>query len=150
MLLSKKPEPMMKVAIPEHQGRVAPVFDTCCRMLVFRQNPAGSDLVAQEDWSMVSRQARAVRLKELGVDVLLCGAISCSIEDQVHLNGIELVAWLAGDVPKVLSAFREGTIMESEFAMPGTLMCRQRRRTRRGLRAQTQENGSSRLQTKEK
>lgn len=140
----------MKVAIPEHQGRVAPVFDTCCRMLVFRQNPDGSDLIAQEDWSAVSRQARAIRLKELGVDVLLCGAISCSIEDQVHLRGIQLVAWLAGEVPKVLSAFRDGTIMEPEFAMPGTLMCRTRRHMRRGLGAQMQRNRYSTLQTKEK
>jgi predicted Fe-Mo cluster-binding NifX family protein len=122
---------MIRIAIPEHQGRIAPVFDTCQRILVFAQQGDGEAVVAREDWSAFSRQGRAVRLKELGVEVLLCGGISCGIEDQIHLNGIRLVSWLAGDVPAILTAFRKGKIMNPEYAMPGTLLCRQRRQMRR-------------------
>ncbi len=140
----------MKIAIPEHQGRVAPVFDTCRHMLIFARGENGEVLVAEQDWSTVSRQARALRLKELGIYVLLCGAISCGIEDQIHGQGIRLVAWLAGEVPTILKAYREGSVMDPEYAMPGTLVCRQRRQRRRGLRAQMQRNQSATLKTKEK
>ena len=129
----------MKIAIPEHQGRIAPVFDTCRRILVFAREGDCESMIAQEDWSAVSRQGRAVRLKQLGIDVLLCGGISCWVEDQIQVQGIRLVAWLAGDVPKVLTAFREGTIMDPEYAMPGTLLCRQRRQMRRGRKGQTNQ-----------
>ncbi|HMK33716.1 MAG TPA: hypothetical protein VK463_01525 [Desulfomonilaceae bacterium] len=121
----------MKIALPEHQGRIAPVFDTCLRILVFAQDQEDQGPIAQEDWSMVDRRDRVTRLEELDVDVLLCGGISCSVEDQICLRGIRLVAWLAGDVPKILKAFRDGTIMDAEFAMPGTFLCRRRRQMRR-------------------
>lgn len=121
----------MKIAIPEHQGRVAPVFDTCRRILVFSLGVEPEEMIAQEDWSALSAQRRAARLKEMEVDVLLCGGISCWVEDQIHLRGIRLLAWLAGDVPKILTAFKEETINDPEYAMPGTLMCRRRRRMRR-------------------
>jgi predicted Fe-Mo cluster-binding NifX family protein len=140
----------MKIAVPEHQGRVAPVFDACRRILVFAEQDDGHILVAQDDWSTVSRQARAARLKELGVDVLLCGGISCGIEDQIHGQGIGLVAWLAGEVPKILKAYREGRSMDPEYAMPGTLVCRQRRQRRRGIRAQIQRNQDATPKSKEK
>ncbi len=122
----------MKIAIPEHQGRVAPVFDTCRRILVYAQDADGQALVGQEDWSRMAAPVRSVRLKELEVDVLLCGAISCGIEDQIHLQGIQLIAWLAGDLADVLTAFRNGRIMDPVYAMPGTLLCRQRRQMRQG------------------
>jgi predicted Fe-Mo cluster-binding NifX family protein len=140
----------MKIAIPEHQGRVAPVFDTCRRMLVFSPDENGEVPVAEQDWSMETRQGRTIRLKELGIDVLLCGAISCGIEDQIHDQGICLVAWLAGDVPAILKAYREGRVMDPGYAMPGTLICRQRRQKRRGLRARMRINQSATLKKKEK
>jgi predicted Fe-Mo cluster-binding NifX family protein len=117
----------MRIAVPEHQGRIAPVFDTCRHVMVFLQDLHDQRLMSDEDWSAVSQKARVSRLRDLHVDVLLCGGISCWLEDQVHLQGIRLVAWLAGDLPQVLTAFREGTIMDPEYAMPGTLMCKKHR-----------------------
>ena len=137
----------MKIAIPEHQGRVAPVFDACRRMLVYASQDDGHMLVAQEDWATVSRQNRALRLKELGIDVLLCGAISCGIEDQINGQGISLVAWLSGDIQAILQAYSKGSVMDPQYAMPGTLVCRQRRKRRRGHRAQMQGNQGATLKT---
>jgi predicted Fe-Mo cluster-binding NifX family protein len=140
----------MKIAIPEHQGRVAPVFDTCRRMLVFSSDENEEVPVAEQDWSTETRRGRAIRLKELGIDILLCGAISCGIEDQIHDQGICLVAWLAGDVPTILKAYREGRVLDPGYAMPGTLLCRQRRQARRGIRAQMRNHQSGTSKKKEK
>ncbi len=130
-LLLKGWEQSMKIAIPEFQGRVAPVFDTCRRMLVFAQANGEEMPIADQDWSTVSRPDRVYRLKELQIDILLCGAISCGMEDQIHRRGIRLITWLAGEVPIILTAYGAGTVMEPEYAMPGTLGCRKRRKRRR-------------------
>ncbi|MDQ7784929.1 MAG: NifB/NifX family molybdenum-iron cluster-binding protein [Desulfomonilaceae bacterium] len=109
----------MKVAIPEHQGRVAPVFDTCRRVLIFSQNAEGAVPLGHEDWSDTGRHARPARLKELGVDMLLCGGISGWMEGQLGVQGIQTMPWLAGEVPEILEAFRLGRVTEPQYAMPG-------------------------------
>lgn len=109
----------MKLAIPVHQGRVAPVFETCRQILVVVQETPEDVVIAKEDWSGIVPQIRPKRLKELGVQALLCGGISCWMENQVSLQGIHTVPWLAGDVSEVLKAFREGREMDPRYAMPG-------------------------------
>ena len=121
----------MRIAVPEYQGRVAPVFDSCRRLLIFNRRHGGQALVGQEDWSTVMPMARALRLKQMDVRVLLCGAISCQMEDLIKQQGIQVIPWLAGEIPTILRAFGDGTILEPQFAMPGTQMCRKQRQTRR-------------------
>ncbi len=120
----------MKVAVPEHQGRIAPVFDTCRCLLMFLQTAHGDELVSREDWSGVDRHIRPARLKDLRVNALLCGGISCRMEDLIVAQGIKLVPWRAGEVADVLAALREGRIDHPLYLMPGRGFCR--RRLRRG------------------
>lgn len=116
-----------KVAVPEHQGRIAPVFDCCRSVSIFSGSVHGHELVGIEDWSALPRMARPGRLRELGVDCVLCGGISCGMEIQIASAGIKLIPWLAGDVHEVLTAFRQGRLEDPRFAMPGTMRCRARR-----------------------
>jgi predicted Fe-Mo cluster-binding NifX family protein len=109
----------MKVAIPEHQGRVAPVFDTCRRVLIFSQDAEGEMPLGLEDWSDTGRHKRAARLKEIGVEILLCGGISCWMEGLLSVQGIQTMPWLAGEVSEILEAFRLGRVTEQKYAMPG-------------------------------
>jgi predicted Fe-Mo cluster-binding NifX family protein len=103
-------------------------------------------MVGQEDWSALIPMDRALRLKAIKINVLLCGAISCRMEDLVRRQGIQLIAWLAGDVPAILKAFGDGTIMEPQYAMPGTQLCRRRRHIRHRRLGQNQTRS---LKTKE-
>jgi hypothetical protein len=117
----------MRVAIPEHQGRVAPVFDCCRRILIVVQTQDTEEQVADQDWSALSRVARPGRLKELMVDLLICGGISCWMEDQIHRAGIGLMPWIAGGLWDVLTALRQGSICDPCYLMPGRGMCWRRR-----------------------
>jgi predicted Fe-Mo cluster-binding NifX family protein len=119
----------MRVAIPEHLGRVAPVFDCCRRVLVVVQTKDTEEQVAEEDWSAVSRIARPARLRELIVDLLICGGISCWMEDQIHRTGIRLIPWVAGEVGNVLTALRKGSISHPCYLMPGRGRCARRRQS---------------------
>ncbi|MDQ7781911.1 MAG: hypothetical protein RDU20_03465 [Desulfomonilaceae bacterium] len=85
----------MKIAIPNHQDRVAPVCGTCRNIPIFTRDETAQVVVAEQDRTAVSRQGRALRLKERGIDVLHSGATSCRVEDQINREGIGLVAWSA-------------------------------------------------------
>ncbi len=117
----------MKVAVPEYQGRIAPVFDCCRRILIVVQDEHEEEVITEEDWSMVPRLARSTRLDELVVQCLLCGGISCWMEDQIRKRGIRIVPWISGDVWEVLKALRNGMIHDPRYAMPGRGACRRRR-----------------------
>lgn len=108
----------MRLAIPEHQGRVAPVFDACRRILIVDEAEE-SRTISVEDWSHANRHNRPARLKELEIDTLLCGGISCRMEERIRALDIELTPWLAGEVNEILAAFREGRISDPQYAMPG-------------------------------
>ena len=116
----------MKLAIPEHQGRVAPVFDCCRKMLVVVQNPMGEELVDTFDWSALPREARPKSLSDLLVEVLVCGGITCSMEEQVRRHGVRVIPWVAGEIWDVLSALREGRLSDGCYRMPGRGRCRRR------------------------
>lgn len=125
----------MRVAIPEHQFRVAPVFDCCGRILIFLQDQGGEELLRDENWSMLPRLARPGRLRELTVELLVCGGISCCMEDQVRRHGIGLIPWIAGNIGEVLAAIRTGKITDPRYAMPGRLGCARRNQFGKNLGA---------------
>ena len=66
----------MKVAVPDWQGRVSPVFDVAEQVLLVDLNDDEDGSQHTESLGSPSLQQRAQRLAELRVDVLLCGAIS--------------------------------------------------------------------------
>jgi hypothetical protein len=117
----------MRLAIPEHRDRVAPVFDSCRRLLVFQQDEDTDNLLDAHDWSAVPRMARASCLKELMIELLVCGGVSRLLEDEVGRHGIDVIPWVAGEVTEILEALRRGTISDPCYTMPGRGFCRGRR-----------------------
>lgn len=131
----------MRVAIPEHQCRVAPVFDCCGRILIFLQDQNGEELLTDENWLMLPRLSRAGRLRELTIELLVCGGISCCMEEQIRRHGIALVPWIAGNIAEVLAALRTGKITDPSFAMPGRVGCA--RRNQFGKNLSTKRSGTA-------
>ena len=124
---------MMKVAIPQWQGRVSPVFDVAGQMLVV-------EIDGGREWSRQERhldaefpQARAAWLVREGIDVLICGAISRCQESAVVQAGVELIPQICGDVECILDAFIEGQLEQDSFRMPGCRGKGRRRRHQGGL-----------------
>jgi len=109
----------LKVALTVWEGRISPVFD------VFRE----ALLLDVVDGRVVSRErsvapesdpVRKVRhLAELGVDVLVCGAISETVSRELTSKGVRVLGFVAGDVDDVVEAFVAGHLPSPEFVMPG-------------------------------
>ena len=109
----------MKIAIPTWNGRVSPVFDAASRLVVVEVGEEGESSRFEADISEHFLPSKAMRLTGLGVDTLICGAISRPLAYMVTTAGINLVAWISGQVEDVLQAFLRGNLFDIQFIMPG-------------------------------
>ncbi len=120
----------MKVAIPVWQGRISPVFDVAGQLLVVELNDSMEIARRQETLPDEAPDHRVQRLQSLGIETLICGAVSRPLEAMLAAGRIEVVPRICGDVEEVLRAFLSAGLQDDQFAMPGC--CGQRRRRRRG------------------
>jgi predicted Fe-Mo cluster-binding NifX family protein len=116
----------MRVAVPSWQGRVSPVFDVAGQILLVDLDREGDDSRRTESLGSTVPHERARRLTDLGVGVLVCGAISWPLQNLLIACGIRVIPLICGEVEEVVQAFRNGTLESETFAMPGC--CRKRRR----------------------
>jgi predicted Fe-Mo cluster-binding NifX family protein len=124
----------MLLAIPVWQGRVSPVFDVAEQLLLVELD--GSHELSRRRESLANEEPalRARRVADLGVDTLICGAISQPLESLLTAEQIEVVPWMCGDAEEILQAFRAGGLADGRFVMPGCCARRggARARHRRG------------------
>ena len=107
------------IAIPNCQGRVSPVFDTASRLLVVRRH-RGREVERNEFvLGALALDALARSVAELGVNVLLCAAISEQLRLALERAGVRVEPHLCGEVEVLLAAFCAGNCRRSEFQMPG-------------------------------
>lgn len=123
----------MRIALTEWQGRISPVLDTA-RALVVADIEDGA-LISRRDeaFSGDMVQEKIARLRALGVELLVCGAVSRPLAESIVSSGIRLVPFVSGDIGEVLQAVTARRMPDPAFAMPGCRCGRGRRfRARRG------------------
>jgi predicted Fe-Mo cluster-binding NifX family protein len=114
----------MRIAIPQWQERVSPVFDVAQSLL----------LIDMEDGIERRREERRLpeadafsRLAEFfacRASVLICGAISAPVEARLTASGVQVIGFRCGFVEEVLAAYGKGELSSQAYAMPG---CRSER-----------------------
>jgi len=110
----------MKIAVPTWNGRVSPVFDAASRLFVAEVGETGEYSRFETNISEYFLPSKVMRLTGLGIDTLICGAISRPLADMVTTAGIRLVPWVSGMVEEVLQAFLSETLFDLRYAMPGS------------------------------
>jgi predicted Fe-Mo cluster-binding NifX family protein len=117
----------MQIAIPTRHGRVSPVFDTAARLVIVRRNRDCIFERREIELDLASADTLARRLADLGIDVLVCAAVSEPLRRTLEARGIRLVIHVCGEVDTILDAFCHGRLDRLEFRMPGCggrLVCR--------------------------
>jgi predicted Fe-Mo cluster-binding NifX family protein len=109
----------MKVAFTVWNNRIAPLFDVSRRVHIVESVDGHivGRCTASIDNDMPTHKAK--QLAEMGIQTLVCGAISRSLESLVTAYGIELVAFINGDLQEVVDAWQCGKIYSDNFIMPG-------------------------------
>jgi predicted Fe-Mo cluster-binding NifX family protein len=127
----------MKAAFASWNNRIAPVFDVTRVVSVVEARAGRLVGEAQEVQLDGMPVNRVLRLAELGISTLVCGAVSRPLHDMVVSQGIRVIPFVAGDLNKVIRAWLSSELVGDAFAMPGC--CRRRRHRFHGMRGRHQE-----------
>ncbi len=81
---------------------------------------AGEVLSQQEiDFAEKLASLRVAQLKGLGIDTLICGAISEPVAMMVQHSGIELLSGIRGSIDDVVSAYMDSRLDRPHYRLPG-------------------------------
>ena len=109
----------MKVAIAVWEDRVSSVLDFSQQVIVVELKDDGDTNRVQIALSERNALARLAHLRELGIDVVICGAVSQPLASAFMAGGIQLLPYVTGRVDDVLKAYRAGQLGLPQFMLPG-------------------------------
>ncbi|TSA21373.1 dinitrogenase iron-molybdenum cofactor biosynthesis protein [bacterium] len=106
------------IAFAVWNNRIAPVFDVAHRVCIV--NVESGRVIGEREISLEkgTNSQRALRLAELGVHTLVCGAISRQLLATMKAYGIDVVSSVAGECDEVLQAYLTGGVELQGFSIP--------------------------------
>lgn len=110
----------MKAAFAIWNDRIAPVFDVAGRVSLIEAEKG--EVLARSVHALPEEDqgfARAEWLARMGVQCLICGAISKRLEDLIASRGIRVIPFVAGDSETILREWLAGGSIRRSFSMPG-------------------------------
>jgi predicted Fe-Mo cluster-binding NifX family protein len=110
---------MIRMAIPVRDDCVSPAFDFARRLLLVELENAREAKRSAIALPPESAPLRAERLRALGVDILICGAISRDLAGWTTRGGIEILSYVSGPIDEVVQAYAAGRLGEPRFVLPG-------------------------------
>jgi predicted Fe-Mo cluster-binding NifX family protein len=113
----------MKTAFTYWENRIAPVFDTAGQIHLV-ETEAGE--IVRETQATLPEDLpiqQTLRLMALGINTLVCGAISRPMHELIVAYGIQVIPFVAGDLREVIRAWLHDNLKHTSFVMPG---CRRR------------------------
>ncbi len=110
---------MIKAAFASWEKRIAPVFDTARRIHTVEVESGRIIREGQEILPDDQPVQKALRLAELGIGTLVCGAISRQLHSLVAAHGIRVIPFVAGGIDEIVKAWLGGGLRGDAFAMPG-------------------------------
>jgi predicted Fe-Mo cluster-binding NifX family protein len=116
----------MKIAIPIWQGRVSPVFDAAGSLLVADIENGQEVRHIEKSLALKNPLSRVNFITQLGVEVLICGAISLQLHNALTSSGVKVISFTCGPVEDVIRAFMNHRLSDNAFLMPG---CSSQRRS---------------------
>ncbi len=109
----------MKIALSVWKDCISTVFDAADQLVVVEKD--GDRVRKRTPFRLNSADgvSRAMQLKEMDIDVLICGAISRPQEAAISASGITVHPFLRGSVQEIIDAYESGQLHTAAFALPG-------------------------------
>ena len=109
-----------RTAVPVFLGRVSPVLDTCTQLLLLDSTGKTETVPTTIPMKGSSIFERAREIQRLGIGVIICGAVGDFFYNLLREAEIDLVCGITGDIDEVIEAYRNGTLEQPQFRMPGS------------------------------
>lgn len=109
----------MKAAFSIWEDRIAPVFDTSQFIQIVEVEK--NCVLDKKNESLNEEVAlqKLMRLANLQINTLICGAIARQTYLTASMHGISVIPFIAGGVDEVITAWLNGKLSVKNFAMPG-------------------------------
>lgn len=101
------------IALPVFQDRLSPLLDEARKFVVITLS---GDAITERTVIKINEQSafiRIERLKEMGVSVILCGAVSDVVAKFIIEREFQLYSWLTGTVDEVVEQYKQGALPQS-------------------------------------
>ena len=121
-----------KIALPVWSDQICAVLDFAQLLLVVEAE--GASEISRKYYALTSETAlfRARYIRNLGVQELICGALSYPLQTLLGSYGITVIPYICGHVDEVLQAYKKGNLSQSYFRLPGCPPYTKGRMGRRG------------------
>lgn len=117
---------VMRIVIPQWQGRVSPVFDVAGNLLLI-DIENGQEIRREERRFLgTDPSTRVTEFLSFGAGILICGAISAPLQSGLNAAGVQVIGFACGTVDDVLAAYLNGRLRSRAFVMPGCQRWRRR------------------------
>ena len=125
----------MLIALSVYNNRIAPVFDVASQLKVIKV--CDGEVVDETVFNLPIEKPleRAIKIHQLGVKLLICGAVSEEAKSFLDMYKIKTVAFIAGDIEEIISSWILKKFSAVDYSMPGCrnrkqMNCKQRIRKR--------------------
>ena len=109
----------MRLALPLWESKISPVLDSATRLLLVEVEDNGELSRSEIHLDEMDMPMKCRKIQDLGVDVLICGAVTRQLSDRLKASGINIVPGISGRLDDVLHACFHGNLARSEYLMPG-------------------------------
>ncbi len=134
----------LMLAIPVLRSRVAPVFNWCSRICIFKgDGQDGMRLCEEMEFGALTAFSRLEVLRKRGVKTLICGALSPELLAYGEQLGLMIIPGVAGEIDEVLQAFGARELDQPRFWMPGCMGPRRYRGRRTSADSPCEESCAS-------
>lgn len=130
-MLIKKSMKNEIIALPVFQERLSPLLDEARKFVIITLR---GEVIAERTLIEINEQSafiRIERLKEMGVIVILCGAVSDVVAKFIIEREFQLYSWLTGTTDEVVDQYIKGTLPQNcmrYLNKSGMRMCKRHRR----------------------
>jgi predicted Fe-Mo cluster-binding NifX family protein len=109
----------MKIALSVWKDCISTVFDAADQLVVVEKDGDGVRKRTTFRLNSADGASRAMQLKEMEIDVLICGAISRPQEAAIAATGITVHPFMRGSVQEIIDGYESGQLHTEAFVLPG-------------------------------
>lgn len=118
--MSKRFRNKNRIAIPVFMDRVSPVLDTCTQIMLVDLDQNHEVCRTQIGVTGATLFERVSFFKMIGVQTIICSAVSDSFHRMLRDAKIDLVCGVAGVAEEIIKACVSGSLHQKRFQMPGS------------------------------
>ena len=104
------------IALPVFEERISPLLDVSEKFVIYEINDKKITQKAIVNINATSERVRIEKLRDIGVSLIISGAVSRYLSYIITECGLKHIAWASGPVDEVINLYLNNTLVTSRPA----------------------------------